>query len=84
MLLFIIGIIILFVGGFFYSKYVEKQLQPDDRPTPAVKKADGVDYVVMSKRKTGLSTYLTLQELDLSLDLSKVFYLDLLPSWQSH
>lgn len=60
MLLFIIGIIILFVGGFFYSKYVEKQLQPDDRPTPAVKKADGVDYVVMSEKKNWLINLLNI------------------------
>lgn len=51
MLLFIIGLIILLGGGFFYSKYVESQLAPDDRETPAVRKADGVDYVVMSQKK---------------------------------
>ena len=54
MTLFIIGLIILLGGGYFYSKYVESQLEPDDRETPAVRKADGVDFVVMSKTKTGL------------------------------
>lgn len=60
MLLFIIGLIILFAGGFFYSKYVESQLQPDDRETPAVKKADGVDYVVMSEKKNWLINLLNI------------------------
>lgn len=60
MLLFIIGLIILFGGGFFYSKYVESQLAPDDRETPAVKKADGVDYVVMSEKKNWLINLLNI------------------------
>ncbi|OLR65214.1 carbon starvation protein A [Peptoniphilus porci] len=60
MLLFIIGLIILIGGGFFYSKYVESQLAPDDRETPAVKKADGVDYVVMSEKKNWLINLLNI------------------------
>lgn len=54
MLLFIIGLIILIGGGFIYSKYVEKQLESDDRETPAVRKADGVDFVAMSEKKNKL------------------------------
>ena len=60
MLLFIIGIIILIVGGLGYSKYVESQLQPDDRQTPAVRKADGVDFVVMSDKKNWLINLLNI------------------------
>ncbi|MBS4882163.1 MAG: carbon starvation protein A [Peptoniphilus harei] len=60
MLLFIIGLIILLAGGFFYSKYVENQLAPDDRETPAVRKADGVDYVVMSEKKNWLINLLNI------------------------
>lgn len=60
MTLFIIGLIILLGGGFFYSKYVESQLEPDDRETPAVKKADGVDFVVMSKTKNWLINLLNI------------------------
>ena len=60
MLLFIIGLIILLGGGFFYSKYVESQLAPDDRETPAVRKADGVDYVVMSEKKNWLINLLNI------------------------
>ena len=45
MFTFLIGICILFFGYIFYSKYVEKQFSPDERKTPAVKMADGLDFV---------------------------------------
>ena len=51
---FLIGIIILIVGGYFYGAYCEKVFGPDDRETPAVTKADGVDFVVMKKWKNSL------------------------------
>lgn len=54
MLTFIIGIILLLVGGAIYGNFVEKILQPDDRKTPAVELADGVDYVEMPKWKNML------------------------------
>lgn len=60
MLLFIVGIFILLAGGFLYSKYVESQLGPDDRETPAVRKSDGVDYVVMSEKKNWLINLLNI------------------------
>lgn len=60
MVLFFIGLVILFAGGFFYSKIVEKQFGPDDRETPAVKKADGIDYVTMNKNKNWLINLLNI------------------------
>ncbi len=51
---FIIGIIILIVGGYFYGLYCEKVFGPDDRNTPAITKADGIDFVVMKKWKNSL------------------------------
>lgn len=54
MTLFLLGLVILAVGGFFYGKYVEKVFGPDDRETPAIRLADGVDYVGMSKGKNAL------------------------------
>lgn len=51
---FIIGLIILAIGGYFYGKFCEKVFGPDDRTTPAVEKADGIDYVGMSKWKNAL------------------------------
>lgn len=57
---FIIGIIILVVGGYFYGAFCEKTFGPDDRETPAVTKADGVDYVVMKKWKNSLVNLLNI------------------------
>lgn len=54
MVTFIIGLILLSVGGYFYGKFCEKVFGPDDRTTPAIEKADGVDYVGMSKWKNAL------------------------------
>lgn len=51
---FLIGLVILFAGGFFYSKFIEKEFEPDDRETPAVRLADGVDYVEMKTWKNSL------------------------------
>ncbi|SHH58248.1 Carbon starvation protein CstA [Anaerosphaera aminiphila DSM 21120] len=54
MLLFIIGLIILVVGGYLYGAFCEKVFGPDDRETPAVKLNDGVDFVVMKDWKNKL------------------------------
>jgi len=54
MILFIIGLLMLIVGGHIYGKYCEKVFQPDDRPTPAITMADGIDYVVMPSWKNKL------------------------------
>ncbi len=51
---FIIGLVILFVGGGFYGKFCDRVFGPDDRQTPAVKKNDGVDFVPMKRWKNGL------------------------------
>lgn len=51
---FVIGLIILIGGGFLYGKFVETVFQPDDRPTPATTKADGVDFVTMPQWKNNL------------------------------
>ena len=54
MITFIIGLFILLVGYIFYSKYVEKQLSPDERKTPAVANYDGVDFLPLSVNKNML------------------------------
>ncbi len=46
LVLFILGIIILGLGGRFYSRYVAKTIgEEKDRPTPSVTINDGKDYV---------------------------------------
>ena len=48
MITFIIAIILLLLGYFLYSKFIERILEIDpQRPTPAVAHPDGVDFVPM-------------------------------------
>ena len=44
---FMIGLVILIVGGLIMGKLCDHVFQPDDRETPAYSKQDGVDYVPM-------------------------------------
>jgi carbon starvation protein CstA len=57
---FIIGLVVLIAGGFFYGKFCEKVFKPDDRETPATTKADGVDYVAMKPWKNMLINLLNI------------------------
>ena len=54
MVTFIVGLVVLLVGGAIYGKVCEKVFRPDDRETPAVRMNDGVDYVPMKKWKNSL------------------------------
>ena len=47
MISFLISLIALLLGYVFYSRIVERVFGPDDRPTPAIRKADGIDYIVL-------------------------------------
>ena len=51
---FLFGIIILIFGYIFYSKYIEKLIEPGSQPVPAHELRDGVDYVPMSKNRNAL------------------------------
>jgi len=51
MVTFLISIILLLMGYFIYGRIVDKIFNSDDRPTPAITKEDGVDYVPMSNKK---------------------------------
>jgi carbon starvation protein CstA len=51
MLTFLVGILILVLGYFFWSKVAEKIFGPDDRKTPALKHPDAVERVPLSKRR---------------------------------
>ena len=48
------GIALLIFGYLTYGRLVEKILGPDDRPTPAKKHPDGVDYVILPNWKNML------------------------------
>ena len=49
-----ISFAVLVVGYSAYGKLAEKVFSPDDRPTPAVSKSDGVDFVPMKTWKAFL------------------------------
>src|SRR5690554_2905204 len=48
MITLVISIIVLLIGYFVYSKYIERVFGADgNRPTPAITMTDGVDYIPM-------------------------------------
>ena len=61
MLTFIISIVLLLLGYFLYSKFVERLLGVDaNRTTPAVAHPDGVDYVPMKPWRVFLIQFLNI------------------------
>lgn len=61
MITFIISIAVLVVGYFVYGKLVEKIFTIDpSRPTPAMSKADGVDFIVLPSWKVFLIQFLNI------------------------
>ncbi len=54
MITFIIGLLLLIIGGTAYGAVCQRIFKPDDRKTPAVRLNDGVDYVPMKKWKNSL------------------------------
>ena len=51
MISFVLSLLALVLGYFLYGRFVEHVFAPDDRPTPAVAKADGVDFMVLPSWK---------------------------------
>ena len=60
MITFIVSLVALVVGYLVYGRFVERVFAPDDRPTPAVAKADGVDYVAMPYWKVFMIQFLNI------------------------
>ena len=61
MISFILSLVALIVGYFFYGKFVEKVFGPDlERPTPAVSKADGIDFIQMPNWKVFMIQFLNI------------------------
>jgi len=61
MITFLISIVALIIGYFFYGKFVEKVFGIDaSRLTPALTKADGVDYVPLKWGKIFLIQFLNI------------------------
>ena len=60
MISFTLSLLALIVGYLVYGKFVERVFGPDDRPTPAVSKADGIDYVVLPSWKIFMIQFLNI------------------------
>ncbi len=60
MVTFVLSLVALVIGYALYGKFVEKVFGPDDRVTPAVAKADGVDYIVLPGWKVFMIQFLNI------------------------
>lgn len=60
MITFILSLLALVLGYFLYGKFVERVFGPDDRETPAVAKADGVDFMVLPNWKIFMIQFLNI------------------------
>ena len=60
MISFILSLIALIVGYLLYGRFVERVFAPDDRVTPAVAKADGLDYIVLPNWKIFMIQFLNI------------------------
>lgn len=60
MITFVVSLVALVLGYFVYGRFVERVFGPDDRPTPAVAKADGVDFMVLPGWKIFMIQFLNI------------------------
>ena len=60
MISFTLSLVALLLGYLLYGKFVEHVFGPDDRPTPAVSKADGIDYIAMPGWKIFMIQFLNI------------------------
>ena len=60
MITFSLSLVALVLGYFFYGRVVERVFGPDDRVTPAVAKADGLDYLVLPNWKIFMIQFLNI------------------------
>ena len=60
MITFCVSLVALILGYFFYGRFVERIFGPDNRVTPAVAKADGLDYIVLPSWKIFMIQFLNI------------------------
>ncbi len=60
MISFTLSLIALLLGYFLYGRFVESVFKPDSRPTPAIAKADGVDFMVLPGWKIFMIQFLNI------------------------
>lgn len=60
MISFTLSLVALLLGYLFYGRFVEHVFGPDNRETPAVAKADGVDFLVLPPWKIFMIQFLNI------------------------
>ncbi len=60
MITFIVSLLALILGYLVYGAIVERVMRPDDRETPAIRMADGVDYVALPTWKVFMIQFLNI------------------------
>ena len=60
MITFIISLVALVLGYLVYGAVMERVMRPDDRETPALRLADGVDYVALPTWKVFMIQFLNI------------------------
>ena len=60
MISFTLSLVALLLGYLLYGRFVERVFGPDDRVTPAVAKADGLDYMVLPNWKIFMIQFLNI------------------------
>ena len=60
MITFIVSLVALVLGYLVYGAIMERVVRPDDRETPAVRLADGVDYVALPTWKVFMIQFLNI------------------------
>ena len=60
MISFLLSLVALVLGYLLYGRFVEHVFGPDNRETPAVAKADGVDYIVLPSWKVFMIQFLNI------------------------
>ena len=60
MITFVLSVLALVAGYMIYGRVVERIFGPDDRVTPAVAKADGLDYIVLPNWKVFMIQFLNI------------------------
>ena len=60
MISFTLSLLALILGYILYGRFVEKVFGPDNRKTPAIAKADGLDFVVLPNWKVFMIQFLNI------------------------
>lgn len=60
MITFVVSFLALVLGYFFYGRFIERVFGPDGRVTPAVSKADGLDFIALPTWKVFMIQFLNI------------------------